>query len=163
VSDIFEGGIGMLLHVGQVLLLFIPTNIMGLYVAAGIQGKYPPLRKLAIYGSLAGVLTAVFRAIPGPFGLHAPLIALTLIIMIRHITGGTWGMAVLSILSCQVAAIIAEGLIVVPLFDVLGLTLAAALQQLGPALVGGWLGNVVLLLLVLIVYLRGRKRPRTSS
>jgi hypothetical protein len=149
----------MLLHLGQILLLFIPTNVMGLYVAAGIQGKYPPLRTLLIYGSVAGVLTAVFRA--WAFGVHAPLIALTLIIMVRYITRGTWGMAVMGTLMCQVAAIIAEGLIVVPLFTILGVTLAASLQKLGTALLGGWLGNVLLLLMVVAVYLRGRKRPRT--
>jgi hypothetical protein len=151
----------MLLHLGQILLLFIPTNVMGLYVAAGIQGKYPPLRTLLIYGSVAGVLTAVFRA--WAFGLHAPLIALTLIIMVRYMTRGTWGMAVMGTLMCQVAAIIAEGLIVVPFFSVLGLTLATSLQKLGTALLGGWLANVVLLLLVLTVYVRARKGPRTSQ
>lgn len=152
----------MRFHLGQILLLFIPTNVLGLYAAAGIQGKYPPLRTLLIYGSVAGVLTAVFRAIPGLFGLHAPLIALSLIIMVRYITRGTWGMAVMGTLMCQVAAIIAEGLIVVPFFSFLGLTLATSLQKLGTALLGGWLGNVVLLLLVLTVYLRGRKQPQTS-
>jgi hypothetical protein len=153
----------VLVHIGQALLLFIPTNVMGLYVAAGIQGTYPPLRTLLMFGSLAGVLTAVFRAIPGLFAFHTPLIALTLIIMVRYITRDTWGMAVLGTMICQVAAIIGEGLIGVPLISTLGFTLAQSIKSVWLTAVGGWLSNTVLLLLVLAVYLRGRKQPRTSS
>lgn len=141
----------------QTLLLFVPANILALYAALGIQGRYLPLRRLAAFGLLAGTAMGLFRAIPGPIGLHMPLQVLLLIGLVRYLSGGRWSMAVLGVLVTQLLGIVGEGLVAVPVLALAGIPLNAVFQDVWLGILGGWLGNILLILLCGYLLFRQRR------
>ena len=130
-----------------ILLLFIPANLLALYGALAIQGFHLPTKRLVAYGLFAGIAMGLFRQIPGPVGLHMPLQVLLLIGLVRYLSGGRWSMAVLGVLVTQLLGIVGEGLVAVPVLAAAGIPLNEVMQNTWLSVVGGWLGNSLLIVL----------------
>ncbi len=137
-------------------VLNIPSNILALYAALSLQKRSVPTPTLLGYGALAGVALTVFRALPGPFGMHVPLQAILLTVLIKHVSRGRWSMAVLGTLVTHLLNVIGEGLVGVPVMVSLGFSLAETLNNPLLTLAGGWMANTLTLLLCLYFFVQRR-------
>lgn len=143
------------------LLLHIPTCTLWLYAGLGMDGRRVALRRLLASGAAAGLLLAAYRAIPWPFGLHFVAITATQVVLFRRLGGG-WGRSLFAILVTNILIALGEGLVAVPVLALLQIPLHRALASPWLTLLGGWLGNSLLVLYCLWLYRRAR-RQRTAA
>ncbi len=145
----------MLSSIMTLVFLFIPANVLALYAGVALQGKRVPAVRLLLFGAAAGLALSLARSLPGPFGVHAILQTLLLLVLLRLLTNGKWSMVLIGTLLPQLLTAIGEGLIAAPIMvGVLGLSLAEIVASPGHVIVAGWLGNILLVLLCLILYVR---------
>lgn len=138
------------------LLLAIPENFLQLYVALSLQGATVPFRLLAGYASLAAVVLKLLRLLPWPFGLHVPLHAALMVVLIRHLSRGSWTMSLIGALVGQLLVAIGEGLVAAPLMQVLRLTYNEALSSPLLNIAFGYVADTFLLLASGYVWARER-------
>ncbi|HHW10413.1 MAG TPA: hypothetical protein GXX29_10600 [Firmicutes bacterium] len=145
------------------LLLYIPTSILCLYVGLRVIGYVPKAKPLLIFGALHGILLTIFHNTPRLFGLHIPLNTLTMILIIYYLARCRLGMAVLAGLVAVLLTAIGEGLFTAPLFLLMGVSLEESIKTFGYRMLGGWFGNILLLLISLVLYFQGRHKGASKA
>ena len=133
------------------LLLNIPTSILNLYAALSMQGLFVPLRTLAKFGAICGILLTIYRNVSIPFPTHIILYGITLVLLLKYLSKASWGMAVLCGLAAHLINAVGEGLITAPVFMAMGISLQNAVSNQWLVILGGWLGNLLLIMIVTII------------
>lgn len=153
----------MLEALTKLLVLVIPSAILGLYVGIGLQGARVPFGRLVRYGTVAGLSLFGFRFLR-PFGIHAVLQPLVLASLIRYLSHCTWSRAFVGAFVPMLLTAIGEGLIAGPfLYGVLHLTADQAIPNLWYAILGGWLSLSFLVFLSAYLYIRDRVRNKVEA
>jgi hypothetical protein len=142
------------------VLMTIPCSFLVLFISLSLQRVVVPLNRLGLAAVVAGLALSFFRLLPVPFGLHTLLYFVLIILLVRYLSGGRWAMAVMGSLLTSVLSAIGEGLIAVPVISSMGYTLVDTLSSPWLTLLGGWIGNSLLVLLSLYLWIgRGGAMP----
>lgn len=137
-------------------LLAIPENFLQLYVALRLQGVSVPFRRLAAYSTLAAVVLKASRLLPWPFGLHVPLHAVLMIMLIRYLAQGSWMMSLIGALAAQLLIAIGEGLVAVPLMHALRYTYKDVLTNPFLNVAFGYVADSILMIVAGYCWVRQR-------
>jgi hypothetical protein len=138
------------------LFLTIPFSMVVLYTGLGLQGVCLPLRQLLPYAAAIGSVLAAFRVLPVPFGLHSLVYLCLVAVSLRRLHPGRLSMVILTSLLTSVIAAVGEGLVSMPVLTLLGVPINQVTSDPWYAVLGGWLGNS--LVVAVAIYLMIRRR-----
>lgn len=145
------------------IFLNIPTGFITLYAELGMLRVHQPLSRLILWTAATGGMVPILRAIP-PFGLHVPLMVLVNVLVLRHLSGKSWPTCLLATLIPNLMMVVAEGLISVPvIYGMWGITLAEGLKNPWVTVAGGWISNLLIVLLCLYFLWRDKKSGRGAD
>ncbi len=136
----FLGMVAMLIQFLSLWLLSAPISMLCIYAALGLQGYFLPQRLLLGYGILLGAMLQIVRGLAPYLGLHIVLFLICLILLIRYVSGQSWGRCIVCSLIAHLTAGLGEGLIAAPTFMLLHVTVEDAKSNLWLMVLGGWWG-----------------------
>ena len=142
-------------NLGVLFLFYIEEAIALAVLGPTLFGIRPGAKDVAIMGVLQGVLIYLVRNIFRTFNIspfvHTFVLLLTLIIIIRLITGASWGIASASSIVGFIVLIIGEMFVVPFLWPYLNLTFEKLATSTWLHILSGYLADSLLFILAIIV------------
>jgi len=143
-------------NLGVLFLIYIEEGLALAVLGPTLFGLRPGAKQVAIMGILQGIMIYLARNLASilklpPF-IHTIVLLITLIIIIKLVTGAGWGLASASSILGFIAIVVGEIVVIPVLYPMFNMTFEKLATSMWFHILGGYLADSLLFILAIIVW-----------